>query len=658
MPEYGLNLWDYWRIIYKRKWIILSVFIVSMISAQFFSEKIEPVYKASVTLYMGSSKTPVAEITGTGVTFWGGAEENISTQLELIKSYSVLKDVAAKLGLLTKDTDPEKEEAVINGLRGKISAVQQENTDLVEIEAKSTNPVEAKSVAETVANVFIDKNWERKVKEASNTKQFVEKQLQKIDATITDLKKKLAVQGALPSGAFQPLPPTDSKLRLAQLKLELANLQDRFTDNYPKIISLKQEIENIGEQIGKPTEGELVVEEEYIDADKLQNELRINQSLYGMLKERYEKARILEASKTKDIEIVNPASIPKYPIIVQKTTNIFLGGAIGIVLGLLAAFVTESLDTSIGTIEDVEEYLHMPVLGVVPHMDVSKKEEVDFFKEPLPPEEKKRYEDLVSRMVIQFRPKSSIAEAYRNLQTYIKFSGIDKYGNCVMFTSAGIREGKTITSVNSALSMAQLGYKVVLVDADLRRPSVHRVFGIKRQMGLTEAVLGTFRVDEVIKTMDDVMMGNIKSSVIMKTYGMENLHIITAGHLPGNPTEILSSANMTRFIKELKEKFHVVFIDSAPVLPVTDTCILSSKVDSVILVYEVGRVSRGALRRCKMQIENAKGRAVGVVLNNMRISDMRFGSPFYYYAQKYYGEEPEKDEGTRPKKFFGKEFNS
>jgi len=225
-----------------------------------------------------------------------------------------------------------------------------------------------------------------------------------------------------------------------------------------------------------------------------------------------------------------------------------------------------------------------------------------------------------------------------------------------MFTSAGIREGKTLTSVNSALSMAQLGYKVVLVDADLRRPSVHRAFGLKKEMGLTEAVLGTFRTEEVVKTMDDIMMGDIKSSVLMKTYGMENLNIITAGHLPGNPTEILSPANMTKFINELKEKFQIVFIDSAPVLPVTDSCILSSRVDSVVLVYEVGRVSRGALKRCKMQINNAKGRPVGIVLNNMRVSEMRFGSSFYYYAQKYYGEEREKDEVMKKKKFpfFGK----
>ena len=309
---------------------------------------------------------------------------------------------------------------------------------------------------------------------------------------------------------------------------------------------------------------------------------------------------------------------------------------------LLAAFLAESMDTSIDTIEDVEEYLRLPVLGVIPSISISKKTEIDYFKNPPPPEERKAYYEIVKRIIIHLTPGSLISEAYRNLQTYIKFSGLDKVGNCLMFTSAGIREGKTTTCVNSALSMAQLGYKVLLVDADLRNPNVHRIFGVEKEVGLTEVVLGTFQLEDVVKTIDDLMMGNIKSSLILKTYGMENLHIITAGHLAGNPTEILGSRNMSRFIEKVKSRFQVVFFDSAPILPVTDTSVLGSKVDGVVLVYEVGRVSRGALRRSKLQIENAKGKPIGVVLNSMRVSDMAANLTFYHYPKPSPGSAPEK----------------
>jgi tyrosine-protein kinase Etk/Wzc len=644
MAEYGLNLWDYWRIIHKRKWIIISIFLVSVISAHFFGRRAEPVYQSSVTLNVDVQQ-PIAEITGTGVTFWGtGGRTDFSTQLELIKGYSILKDTALKLGYITSATGEEEVLSVVNALRGRISVEQQKGTSLVELRVADTDPKKAKDIVETVASVFIEKNWERKVAEARRTKVFVEKQLQKIDGVITNIKKKLMVLGIEPVAGVTPVTTEDLSSRLVSLKFELSNLRERYTDNHPRITNIRREIDIISKQVGEPPEEvEVQGEAEIIDADRLKNELAINEKLYALLKERYEKALILEASKAKDIEIVNPAVLPKTPISPGATVNVFFGGALGLVLGLVAALVVESMDTSIGTIEDVEEYLQVPVLGVIPHIEVRKKEEVDFWKEAPPPEEKKKYTEIMARLVTQYRPKSVVAEAYRNLQTYIKFSAIEKVGNCIMFTSAGVREGKTITTVNSALSMAQMGYKTVLIDADLRRPAVHKLFGIERGTGLTEVLLGTYMVEDSVKTMDDIMLGNIKASAVLKTYGMENLHIVTAGRLPTNPAELLSSQNMVNLIRELKEKYQVIFIDSAPILPVTDSCVLSSRVDGVIMVYEVGRVARGALRRSKIQIENAKGKPIGIVLNNMRVSDMRFGSPYYYYRQKYYGEEEHKE---------------
>ena len=651
MAEYGLNLWDYWRIIHKRKWIIISVFFISLISSHFFVDKSKPVYKSTVTINI-DTQAPVAQITGSGVTFWNRNSDGFATQLELIKSYSILKIVGEELGILDEESGSERISAVVASLRGKISVVKQMGTSLVNITITDYDPVKAKEIAEVVTNVFIEKNWQDKVREARNTKTFVEEQLAKLERNNIKIRKKLESVGisetetsgpkVLSSGSI------DIRTRLAHLKIELANLRERFTDNYPGVKNIKTEIDNIKAEM----ESEDINEDESVDelfgidetvtpldADMLEDQLAINQRLYGILRERYEKANLLEASQSKNIEIVNPASVPRTPGAAPEAANMFLGGLIGLILGLVAALVTESMDTSIGTIEDVEEYLQLPVLGIIPRIEISKQDmQSDFWKVPPPPEEKKKVMEIMGRLITQYRPKSPISEAYRNLQTYIRFSGIDKVGNCIMFTSAGVQEGKTITSVNSALSMAQLGYKTLLVDADLRRPSVHKVFGIDRSMGLTEVVLGTFKLEDAVKTIDDIMMGNIKSSIVMQTYGMENLSVLTTGHLPSNPTEIISSSNMSEFIKEAKQKFHVIMFDTAPILPVTDSCLLSSKVDGSILVYEVGRVSRGALRRAKLQIENAKGKPIGVVLNGMRASDMRFGSPFYYYYQKYYGE--------------------
>jgi capsular exopolysaccharide synthesis family protein len=653
MAEYELNLWDYWRIIHKRKWIIISVFLVSIVSSYLFVEKVEPIYRSTVTLYMNSQGTPVAEVTGSGVTFWGGGTRDISTQLELIRTSKILERVASEIRAIKPDMTQDQIQQVIMGLKGKISVAKEPDTELITISVTDTDPERAKATVEAVAEVFMQTHWEDKVREARNTKVFIEEQIKKIDAKIVEIRKKMQYLGVAPGSAPLPTGELDVRVRLAQLELQLESLRERYTDNYPGIINILAEIESLRSRVGvddaAPDEAEFDMMD--IDTDRLQSELEINRSLYITLKERYEKANMMEATKVQDIEVVNPAVVPRIPVVGQVTANFVFSGAIGLILGIVAAFIVESLDTSIGTIEDVEEYTKLPVLGVIPQIEFDKGEDIDFWKTPPPAHEIKAREELMKRMITQYQPKSPVAEAYRNLQTYIKFTGIDKMGNCLMFTSSGEKEGKTITSVNSALSMAQMGYKVLLIDADLRKPTIHSVFGIKREVGLTEAVLGTFKLDDVVKTIDDVLMGNIKSSVIMKTYGMENLNIITAGHLPTNPTEILGSDNMDALIKEVKSKFQVVIFDSAPVLPVTDSCVLSSKTDGVIIVYKAGKVSRGALRRSKMQIENAKGKVIGIVLNSMRASDMRFGSPFYYYYQKYYGEEQAKTDDLSAKRF-------
>ncbi|MBD3379939.1 MAG: polysaccharide biosynthesis tyrosine autokinase [Candidatus Omnitrophica bacterium] len=654
MAEYELNLWDYWRIVYKRKWIIITIFLASLLSSYLFVEKVDPIYRSTVTLYINTTRTPVAEITGSGVTFWGGGSQSISTQLELIKSFKVLKRVAERLGMVTGDSSDGEIQRAVSSLKGRITVSRDDQaTELFDISAISEKPGKAKEIADVTARVFIEKRWEDKIREARNTKEFIQEQLRKLDARTTEIRQKLAAVGVEPADPSVPGIEVDLLARLEHLKLELRNLQTRFTENYPGIIALKEQIKAVREQIGY-TPGETEQKEEtasgdvrkgIIDAERLSNELEINKKLYALLKERYERALILEASKSSDVEIVNPAVEASSAFTGQGKANFYMAGVIGLILGLVAAFVAESLDTSIGTIEDVEEYLRIPVLGVIPQIDIDKKEERDFWKRPPSREHRKEYDDMVARLVTQLKPKSPVAEAYRNLQTYIKFSGLDKVGNCLMITSASSKEGKTITSLNSALSMAQMGYKVLLIDADLRKPSIHKIFGIEREVGLTEAVLGTFKVDDVVKTMDDIMLGNLRSSMIMKTYGMENLNIITSGHLPTNSTEILGSQNMSEFIKEVKSKFQVVLFDTAPVLPVTDPCVLGSKVDGVVIVYKSGRISRSALKRSKLQIENAKGRPIGVVLNSMRASDMKFGSPFYYYYQKYYGEEEQGNKG-------------
>ncbi|WP_281885446.1 CpsD/CapB family tyrosine-protein kinase [Paenibacillus sp. YYML68] len=211
-------------------------------------------------------------------------------------------------------------------------------------------------------------------------------------------------------------------------------------------------------------------------------------------------------------------------------------------------------------------------------------------------------------------PKSPISEAYRTLRTNIQFSAIDEDLRILMVTSAGPGEGKSTTLTNLAVAYAQTDLKVVLIDADLRKPTMHHTFTQTNRWGLTSVLAGQAQLDEVIR----------------ETY-IPNLSIITAGPIPPNPSEMLSSKRMTALLDELKSRYDIVLIDTPPALAVTDAQIVATKCDGVILVVDSGKVKRDMAIKAKANLDHVKARILGVVLNNM---DRKNAESYYYY---YYG---------------------
>ncbi len=203
-----------------------------------------------------------------------------------------------------------------------------------------------------------------------------------------------------------------------------------------------------------------------------------------------------------------------------------------------------------------------------------------------------------------------------------------------------------------------MGKRTLLVESDLRKPQIHRMFGLNREGGLTDIILDDRPWEEASKSTAEFLMGTFHLDDILMTPGMDNLHIITSGTLPLNPSEILFSDGMNDFLREVHEAYDYVFIDAPPVIPVSDAAILGSKVDGVIFVYEVGKVGRAALKRAKFLIENVKGKVVGIVMNKIKAevsSDFHDLEYYRYYGTKYaYGEEEAGKEARRG--FFSRLF--
>jgi protein-tyrosine kinase len=227
----------------------------------------------------------------------------------------------------------------------------------------------------------------------------------------------------------------------------------------------------------------------------------------------------------------------------------------------------------------------------------------------------KNFDERYSKLVAHWNPKSPISEAYRTIRTNIQFAGIDREIKTILLTSTGPSEGKSTTSVNLAIVMAQSDKRVVYIDADMRKPTGHHTFHLPNRKGLTSYLAGQVSLDEVVQTTE-----------------IPNLSAITAGPIPPNPAELLGSKRMGLFLEELKQNFDHIIIDSPPTIAVADATILATQVDGCILVVNAGKTNRELAIKAKQQLENVNAPLLGVVLNNKEIK----GNNYYYY---YYGED-------------------
>ena len=444
-----------------------------------------------------------------------------------------------------------------------------------------------------------------------------------------------------------------------ELLLERNNLALEVTDRHPRLQALDDRLREVRSEMRREVNaqvallrsreeilnrqmGELLQKNREVPSielglQRLQRDAKVNDDLLTLLKTKHQEALIKESEGVEEVSIVRPATEPGSPVGGETFNTVVVGGLVGLMLGLVLAFVQETLDTSIGTIEDVETYLQVPVLGIVPHIDA--RETVQRLVERRPALADMDSEALQSHalLITHFDPKSPVAEAYRTLRTNIQFTRLEKQGKILVVTSPTLQEGKTTTIVNLALTMAQNGQRTLLIGANLRRPSIHRFFGIEREPGLSDVLVGNARWRDCIRTVADILMGRFEMEDIMASPGLDNLHILESGPIPANPSELLSTPAMAQLLTEVREDYDVVLIDTPPVLPVTDSAIVAAQVDGVILVYQAGKVGRLVLKRAKAHLESARAKVWGVVLNDVQTEIA--GYAYTHYYTHYYGEE-------------------
>lgn len=627
MAQYELNLRDYLRIFRKRRLTIIASFLAIVVLSFLYVSRQPVIYEASATVKIEERKTIAGLLTEWIVYNPGDVMES---ETKGITGYPVIKRVALRLGMINEQSPLGKIHEAVGRIQSSVSTERIKSTNMIKITATSAQAQEAMDLANAVAEEYIDQNLLEKAKQARHAREFIEEQLATIEERLSETEEHLRVFGDEVRGVKLAQPIEE---KLVELEFQLAELLQQYTEKHPKVMQLRDQIRKMEQQVKGFSGQEL----EYA---RLSREVEVNKKLYAMLKEKLEEARITEAQKIGDVSIVDPATLPHGPISGNKNAVVSVGVIMGLVLGFSLALLLETLDTSMGTIEDVENVIKLPVLGLVPSIEEARNKLgfIAGLRNRLVPVSKNQEEEKLTRLIAHYKPRSSAAEAYRNIHTNLR---LDAGKKTLLVTSSGPREGKSTVVTNLGIVMGQAGLKTLLVSADLRRPILSKIFGVKKEPGLNELIMGTAQIEDAMNNITDIMLGDMKFEDIRLTPGIENIWIISAGKLPANPVEVLDAKGMPALIEKLKSQFDVVIFDSPPVLPVTDASVLASKVDCVVLVYEIGRTSREALMRTKTQLESIGSKVAGVILNNTRPQTEAISSyPYYYhYKYKYYGKD-------------------
>ncbi|NWF72018.1 MAG: polysaccharide biosynthesis tyrosine autokinase [Nitrospirae bacterium] len=427
--------------------------------------------------------------------------------------------------------------------------------------------------------------------------------------------------------------------RLLDLLQERNTLLINYTTDHPQVREQQQKIDNVRAEMLLELRAKLKTmqgreatllsqrdryRERYlqfpraaIQMSRLEREVKVNADLLATLKAKHQELQIKSAEQIEEVTIVAPAITPSEPINAPATEmNLMVGSLMGFFLGIVLAFARESFDTSIGTIEGVEEFLKVPVLGVIPQFDAKEMEEAA--RAALPAHSSAANVENFSKLICLIDPKSPLSESLRSLRTNIQFASMDRKVKSILFTSAGLGEGKSTCVTNLAITLAQEGQRVLLVDADLRRPIVHQRLGLERVPGLADSLVGSTSWRNHVRSATDLMLGPMGADRVMSTPGLDNLHILTSGSAVGNPNEFLNMTKIKVLVNEMNEEYDLVLFDTPPILPVTDAVAFSSRVDWTIVVYQVGRIGRNALKRAKFLLDHAQANVLGIVLTNVK----------------------------------------
>ncbi len=446
------------------------------------------------------------------------------------------------------------------------------------------------------------------------------KQANEIETKLVDLRQKRA---QLLVDATEEAPEVkEVDQQIGELDKQLKDLRGRKSNTlltnlhtrYQQTLEREQSLRKSFEQQRAQT---LTQNEAAINYRIIQQEIETNKSLLNGLLQGAKENDVVMAGKPNNISIVDYALTPDTPVGPNRARTIIVAFFLSIGLGIGLALFFEYLDDTVHSTQEVERVLHLPALAVIPSVGHAARRRVLPGATALQKQNGNGASN--SELLMNVDGRSPLAEAYRHLRTSVLLSTAGRAPKSLLVTSSLPGEGKTTTAVNTAISLAQTGASVVIIDADMRRPRLQTIFGMNRQEGLSSILSSDISEDDMLE-----MVRHDEAS---------GLSVLTSGPIPPNPAELLGSDQMRRLVAALQANYTHVVVDSPPVSSFTDGVLISTMVDGVLLVVHGGKSSRHIVRRSKQLLNDVGAKIFGVVLNNVNLQ-----SNDYYYYQSYYGQ--------------------
>lgn len=696
--EGDFDLLKYWHVIVKRKWTVLSMFAIVLLTGAMMTMLQTPMYRAAATVQIERQAMRVVNVPGMEPIESPYDYEFYETQFQLLRSRSMAEKVAA--GLDPEDpvfavmsapspvrklmqlvlgraedaaakVDPEARRQQLVGLvMGGLSVEPIPRSRLVRILFDSPDAALSAKIANAVAEGFIESNMERRVDNSAYARKFLEDRLEQVKLKLQDSEKALAdyaqeqqiinIEGretlmsndlgslrAALTGARQERIDAEARLRqgsganayshplmmenagVQALRATRAKLEAEYQEKllvykpgYPLMLQIRSQIEQIDKQLAAEVQliktslsaaFEAAMQKEQmlqaqVDAAAstvldmqsrvtnltlLQREVETNSQLYDALLQRYKEIGITANVDSNNVSIVDSAQRPGGPYSPNVSRSVMLAGVAGLVIGVLLAFLFEFLDDTLKRPDEIEKLLGIGVLGVIPKLDGVSPEEATL------------------------DPRSAFSEAYRSVRTSLQFSTEAGVPRCLLVTSASAAEGKTTTALTLARNFAQLGRRVLLIDADLRNPSLHRVLGCDNSVGLS-----------------NFLAGGIKPAAAIKPTKTLRLTFIPSGPLPPNPAELLAGPKMVSLLSLAGEKFDQVIIDGPPVMGLADSPILANLAAGTLLVVESGTTRVATAKEALKRLLGARAHVVGALITKFDARSAGYG---YGYGSDYGG---------------------